>query len=271
MDAKDTIVFDLETKKSFDDVGRENHHLFGVSALCAYSYNSDKFYAFEEHELKHFEEMLAKAGLVIGFNIKGFDLPVLKPHIALNLDTLPVLDMMDAVVEGAGFRISLDNLCQTTLGAKKSAHGLDALRWYKEGKMDEIKKYCTDDVRLTRDLYEFGKTNGYVMFLSRDALGKVSIPVKWAGAPDADVSRILAEALKERKTVEIDYLTRSSDAPDPLRKTRLVDIYKMEGGLFEGWCHLRKGLRIFKIERVLAAKLTPDKYKIAADLQTKLL
>ena len=271
MDAKDTIVFDLETKKSFDDVGRENHHLFGVSALCAYSYAADKFYAFEEHELKHFEEMLAKAGLVIGFNIKGFDLPVLKPHVALNLDALPVLDMMDAVVEGAGFRISLDNLCQTTLGAKKSAHGLDALRWYKEGKMDEIKKYCTDDVRLTRDLYEFGKTNGYVMFLSRDALGKVSIPVKWGARPPENVRQTLEEGLKKRESVEIDYLTRSSDTPDPLRKTRLVDIYKMDSDFFEGYCHLRKGLRIFKVDRVLQVKLSGKNYKVASDLQTKLI
>lgn len=271
----DTIVFDLETKKDFAEVGgREHLEKLEVSILCAYSYLSDKFYAFEEKDLGHFEQMLSSAGKVIGFNIKGFDLPVLRPYLKLDQSALPVLDLMDDVVSGVGFRVSLDNLCQTTLGAAKSAHGLDAVKWYREGKMAEIKKYCTDDVRLTRDLYEFGKTNGHVLFLSRDEKGRVAIPVRWSeasGPAAAGLKKILEEALARKKSVEIDYVTRSSDRPDSLRKTRLVDIYKLDGDFFEGFCHLRKSPRIFKIERVLAAKLTALPYEIPGEAQTKLL
>ena len=270
----DTIVFDLETKKDFAEVGgREHLEKLEVSVLCAYSYLSDKFYAFEEKDLGRFETMLASAGKVIGFNIKGFDLPVLRPYLKLDPLALPVLDLMDEVVSGVGFRVSLDNLCQTTLGAAKSAHGLDAVKWYREGKMAEIKKYCTDDVRLTRDLYEFGKANGHVLFLSRDQAGRVAIPVRWGalGARDGGLKKILEEAFARKKRVEIDYVTRSSDRPDPLRKTRLVDIYKLDGDFFEGFCHLRKSPRIFKIERVLAAKLTALPYEIPGEAQTKLL
>ncbi len=272
MPKKDTIVFDLETKKEFAEVGgRDNLEKLGVSVLSAYSYQKDKFYAFEEKELKHFEKMMASSELTIGFNIKEFDLPVLKPYVSHKLSSMPILDLMDEVVRGVGFRVSLDNLCQSTIGAQKSAHGLDAVKWFREGKIEDIKKYCTEDVRLTRDLYEFGKNNGHVMFFSRDMMNKIAIPVNWGRSISSDIRQVLTEALKKKFSIEIDYVTRSSESPGPLRKTRLVDIYKLDNELFEGYCHLRKGLRIFKIERVLSAKLTSTPYQIQSELQSKLL
>ncbi|MDP3762511.1 MAG: ribonuclease H-like domain-containing protein [bacterium] len=272
MPERDTIVFDLETKKDFAEVGgREHLEKLEVSVLCAYSYLSDKFYSFEEKDLGHFEQMLASAGKVVGFNIKGFDLPVLRPYLKLDPLALPVLDLMDEVVSGVGFRVSLDNLCQTTLGAAKSAHGLDAVKWYREGKMAEIKKYCTDDVRLTRDLYEFGKKNGHVLFLSRDAAGRIAIPVRWSFEIPQNVRQVLSEALRKKFSVEIDYVTRSSDSSSAARNARLVDIYKLDDDFFEGYCHLRKSLRIFKIDRVLNARLTEFGYRVQADFQAKLL
>ena len=51
---------------------------------------------------------------------------------------------------------------------------------FKEGKMDEIKKYCLKDVEITKNLYEFGKKNGHVLFYSRDAGGKMAVPVNWS-------------------------------------------------------------------------------------------
>src|SRR3989344_4509740 len=180
MEAGD-IVFDVETKHSFDEVGgRTFFDKLGVSVVGAYVYGKDEYVAFEEHELSKFEELLLKAERVIGFNIHHFDLPVLKPYLSLNTKTLPTLDLMDAVEKGVGFRVSLDNLSETTLGARKSGDGLQALRWYKEGKIEEIKKYCLKDVELTRNLYEFGLKNGHILFYSRDAGGRVAIPVSWS-------------------------------------------------------------------------------------------
>ena len=267
----DTIVFDLESQKEFAEVGRDRFDLLKVSVLSAFSYKTGKFFSFEEKDLGHFEKMLKAAELVIGFNIKHFDFPVLQPYLSLDTLTLPVLDLMDEVVKNAGFRVSLDNLCQTTINAKKSAHGLEAIKWYREGKIDEIKKYCTDDVRLTRDLYEFGKKNGYVTFFSRDDMDKVSIPVSWNRGPAVSVRQVLNKAFEERRSVEIDYITRAAESAGNLRNTRLVDIHRIEPESFEGYCHLRKALRVFKIERVLAAKLTPNSYQIEGDLQGRLL
>ena len=90
-----TIVLDVETKKSFDDVGgRDNLTALGVSVAGAYFYETDSFYAYEEHELPAFEARLEEAELVIGFNINNFDWPVLQPYFkTLNVLQVPTLDI----------------------------------------------------------------------------------------------------------------------------------------------------------------------------------
>ena len=181
--AKDIVIFDLETKKEFAEVGgREHPELLGVSMLCAYSYNDDKFSAFEESELKDFESMLKNAGLVVGFNIRGFDLPVLQPYVGMNLKKLNFLDMMDGVVNAAGFRVSLDNLAKNTLGLAKSADGLQALEWFRQGRIQEVEEYCLKDVEVTKKLYEFGKENGHVKFVSRYSPEPQILKVDWSAA-----------------------------------------------------------------------------------------
>lgn len=173
------IVLDLETKKSFQDVGgRDRQHLLGVSVAGVYSYRDNAWRAFEEHELGELEALLQSADRVIGFNIRDFDLPVLAPYVKISIRDLPILDLMRAVEETLGFRMALGNLVEHTIGAAKSASGLDALQWWKEGKIDLIKEYCLQDVRVTRDLYEFGKQHGHIFCKTRDGR-LVKIPVAW--------------------------------------------------------------------------------------------
>ncbi|QQG45890.1 MAG: ribonuclease H-like domain-containing protein [Candidatus Niyogibacteria bacterium] len=185
--AKDIIIFDLETKKEFAEVGgREHPELLGVSVLGAYSYAADKYFIFEEKELSEFESMLGNAGLLIGFNIRGFDLPVLQPYVKTDLKKITALDMMDGVINAAGFRVSLDNLAKTTLGLAKSADGLEALEWFRQGRIQEVKDYCLKDVEVTKKLYEHGKEFGYVKFISRYSPEPETLKVDWSMAPAKD-------------------------------------------------------------------------------------
>jgi len=178
--AKDVIVFDLETKKEFAEIGGRDHpELLGVSVLGAYSYLKDKYFVYEESELPEFEKMLKDAGLLIGFNIKSFDLPVLQPYVGFDLKQIPVLDLMDAVVLATGFRVSLDNLAKNTLGTAKSADGLEALEWFRQGRIQEVKDYCLKDVEVTKKLYESGRDSGRIKFVSRQSPQVVSISVSW--------------------------------------------------------------------------------------------
>lgn len=266
-----TIIFDLETKKEFAEVGGRDFvaHL-GVSVLAAYSSSDNNYHVFEERELAAFEKMLKGADLVVGFNIKGFDIPVLQPYISFHLSELRLLDMMDDIVAGVGFRVSLDNLAKTTLGIAKSADGLQALRWFREGRIQEIKDYCVQDVKVTKALYDYGKENGYVKFVSRDAVGEVSIPVKWNGELSSNVFEVLKRGLEERKSVELDYVTKNPEDGRETRNIRLVDVYTLTPHILEGYCHLRKGRRIFKIDRILKAMLTDNTYQLQNDIQEAL-
>ncbi|MEK9209448.1 MAG: ribonuclease H-like domain-containing protein [Patescibacteria group bacterium] len=177
---EDIIVFDLETKKSFEEVGGKNNlAALGVSVLAAYSYNQNKFFVFEEKELPDFEKLLRQAKLVVGFNIRDFDLPVFTPYTSLNLKHLNILDLLDDIVEQVGFRVGLNNLAQATLGVAKSADALQALIWYKEGRIKEIKEYCLQDVKLTRELFDYGRKNGQVFFVSKKTNEKITASVFW--------------------------------------------------------------------------------------------
>lgn len=175
------IVFDVETQHEFADVGgRENLHLLKVSVVVAYSYQDDKFIVFEEKDLGKFEELILNTKRVIGFNIKGFDLPVLEPYFKrINIKKLETLDIMDDVVNHLGRRISLDNIAKVTLNMQKTADGLQAIRFYREGNMKALADYCAQDVKITRDIFEHGKRHGIIKYSPFNSSAIGEIPVKW--------------------------------------------------------------------------------------------
>jgi DEAD/DEAH box helicase domain-containing protein len=159
------IVFDLETQKSFDEVGgRGQNHLLKISVLGLYSYKDDKYYCFEEHEVYRAGEMFQEADQIIGFNIKGFDFHVLQPYVNFDVHQLPYLDIMEEFVKVIGHRIKLENLAQANLGIGKSADGLEAIRMYKQGRIDELKKYCTQDVKVTKEIYDHALKHGKLQY-----------------------------------------------------------------------------------------------------------
>jgi len=157
------VVFDLETQRSFDEVGgRSQMHRLGVSVGVAYRYDRDEFLTYTEDRVPELVELLEAAALVVGYNIKGFDYEVLRGYTDHDLQRLPTFDIMFDLEARLGFRPKLESVASATLGTGKSADGLQALKWWREGKIDEIAKYCRQDVEVTRDLFSFGKRNRFV-------------------------------------------------------------------------------------------------------------
>jgi len=165
-----TIVLDLETKKIFDEVEGGKHSLLGVSVAGVWDSTDNQLKAFFENELPKLWPVLEAAQLIIGFNIKKFDWPVLEPYYPGNIKNLPTLDLLEIVKDKAGFRLRLDDLAVATLGRRKSGHGLQAVKFYKEGRLEELAAYCLDDVVITRDLYHYALKNGHLKYYD---LGKV--------------------------------------------------------------------------------------------------
>jgi len=150
----------------------------GVSCAVLYDSTSDQFHTYLQDEVVALCRHLQKLDLVIGFNIIRFDYKVLSGLSHFDFHGLPTLDLLMKVHEILGYRLSLDHLAQQTLGCKKSADGLAALKWWKQGKMEKIIEYCTQDVRVTRDLYRFGNENRFLLFKNK-AEHQVRIPVLW--------------------------------------------------------------------------------------------
>ncbi len=158
------VVFDLETQRSFEEVGgRTQVRKLGVSVAVAYRYDRDEFVAFTEERVGDLVDLLSTAELVVGYNIRGFDYEVLSAYTERNLFSLPTLDLMYEIEARLGFAPKLQSVAAATLGTGKSADGLQALEWWRRGEVDRIVEYCRDDVRVTRDLYNYGKRNRCVM------------------------------------------------------------------------------------------------------------
>lgn len=177
-------VLDLETQKTFDEIARNKIHELKVSVAGFYDSASDAYSTFEEKEISLLEERLRQSDLIIGFNIKSFDLAVLQPYLGLSVDTLPVLDLLEEIKNVRGHRVTLQSVAVATLKEAKSGSGLDAVRLYREGRMDELKKYCLDDVRITKNIYQYGLEHSRVYFKSERDYQVHEIPVTWGGNLD---------------------------------------------------------------------------------------
>lgn len=268
----DELVIDFETKFSFAEVGGENNiEKLGISVAGVYSYAKNAYFAFEEHELTAFEDMLSRAGHLIGFNIIGFDLPVIRPYLKkVELGRLATTDIYLDATNFLGHRVGLNAVAKATLGEQKSGHGLEALEWFRQGRVEDVKKYCLDDVRLTKEIYEYGKKNGHILFESYVDGKSHSIPVAWGRGAKQPILKTVEEAFNNRRRLAIQYISAKDDDGLGFSKSRLIDIYKIKKNEVEAFCHLRKAVRVFRLNRILQAEPTPEAYTMPQDFQTTL-
>ena len=184
-ETKNILVLDVETQKSFKEIGKSKAMSLSklkVSVVCTYDFLTDEYSSYEEKDMVKFEERLQTSDLLVGFNIRRFDMAVLQPYLFKTVDQFPVLDLLDDIEKARGHRASLDSVARATIKEGKSGDGAEALVLFKEGRMDELKKYCLDDVRLTKNVYEYGCREGKIYFTSTWDFKTYEIPVSWKQA-----------------------------------------------------------------------------------------
>lgn len=148
------IVFDIETIGDINDLSTMK-----VTVVSIYQFENDTTSSFEEHELSNLWPLFERCDRIIGYNSAHFDVPILDRYYSGDLTKIPHLDLLKVVKESTGKRFKLNDLVKATLQLEKSADGLQAMEWFKEGKLDLIKQYCEQDVRITKDLYLYGLKN----------------------------------------------------------------------------------------------------------------
>jgi DEAD/DEAH box helicase domain-containing protein len=180
-DAPDTrvIYFDLETQRSAQEVGGwHNAHLMRMALAVIYDSQTEKFETFFENDVHRLIERLGEADLVVGFNIISFDYAVLRGYSDADLSALPTFDMLVAIHERLGYRLALGHIAEETLGASKGGDGLQSLAWWKEGRVDEIERYCEKDVSLLVDLLDHASEHEHLCFRTKRG-DRVRLPAPW--------------------------------------------------------------------------------------------
>lgn len=186
------IIFDIETKNVFADVGKNDPSLLDLSVVCIYDSETDKYYSFLENELKKLWPFLEKADLLIGYNSDHFDIPLLNKYYSGDLTKIKSLDILKEIKNSFGRRLKLDQIAEGTLGKNKSGHGLEAITWWKNGEIDKVKKYCLDDVKITKEVYEYALKNGKLMFKDGDKLIEIKLNTdSWENKQDAGITHTL--------------------------------------------------------------------------------
>lgn len=172
--------FDLETQRLAEEVGGwGNKHLMRLSVGVVYDSQDKRYHHYRESDSEALITHLKQFDLVVGFNIKSFDYGVLRGYSSFDFDSLPTLDLLEDVLACLGFRLSLDHLAQKTLGIQKSANGLQAVKWFREGKFEPLFQYCQQDVEMTKSLFEIGQKKGHLLFENK-AGQMVRCPIDWS-------------------------------------------------------------------------------------------
>ncbi len=165
------IILDVETQKTFEEVGGYFPEQLGISfvGICQREGLSGEgeMRGFFEKDLSELFPILEAADVIIGFNIDNFDFPTFTPYYHGEMSKLPTLDLMLQIKKSAGHRIGLDACAQATINQKKTGDGLDAIRYYREKRFDELAQYCLQDVKVTRDLYDYGRNRGHIKFFNK--------------------------------------------------------------------------------------------------------
>lgn len=176
---KNIVYFDLETQKSADEVGGWDHiRDMRMSVGVTFNTGRGEYHIYGESQVNDLISELQRADLVVGFNSLRFDYEVLHGYTVLDLRQLPTLDMLVELQNKLGHRLTLDSIATATLGVEKTAEGMQAIRWFKDGKLLPIAEYCCYDVKITRLVHEYGQRHRQLFYTNRFGK-KLAVPIHW--------------------------------------------------------------------------------------------
>ena len=177
------IVFDIETRNTFQDVGSNESVNLDISIVCIYDYETNTYDSFLQEDLPRLWDILDKADLLITYNGDHFDIPLLNKYYKKDgrgdLTKIRSLDILKEIKNSYGRRMKLDQVAEGTFGINKSGNGLDAIVWWRNGEIEKIRKYCLDDVKITKDVYEYALKNKKLIFKEGPFMKEIKLDTKY--------------------------------------------------------------------------------------------
>jgi len=172
------VVFDIETANVFDEVSSNDPSKLDISIVGIYDSLTDTYSSYTVSEFGKLWPIIERADMLIGYNSDHFDIPLLNKYYPGDLTAIKSLDLLVEIRNSLGRRLRLDSVAEATLGINKSGHGLEAVQWWKEGKEDLVRKYCLDDVRITKEVYDYARKNKEVNYKDFGDIKKIKLNTK---------------------------------------------------------------------------------------------
>ncbi len=172
------ITFDIETRNIFSDVNSNDPVDLDISVVCIHDSKTDEYSSYLQEDLPKLWPILEQADMLITFNGDHFDIPLLNKYYSGDLTKIKSLDLLREIKNSLGRRIKLDTIAEATLGVNKSGHGLEAVEWWKTGEIDKIIKYCIEDVKITKKVYDYALQNGKLKYKDMGVLKDIKLNTK---------------------------------------------------------------------------------------------
>lgn len=159
-----TVVFDIETANWMSETGSNDPADLTVAVVGIHDSETDQYSCFLEHELPELWKILERTDALVGYNSDHFDIPLLNKYYPGDLTRIKSIDLMQEVYKTLGRRLKLDTLAEATLGERKSADGLQSLKWWRQGEIEKVKQYCQKDVELTKRIFDYALKNNMLKY-----------------------------------------------------------------------------------------------------------
>lgn len=172
------VVFDIETANVFDEISSNDPAKLDISIVGIYDSLTDTYSSYSVSEFGKLWPIIERADMLIGYNSDHFDIPLLDKYYPGDLNAIKSLDILVEIKNSLGRRLRLDTIAEATLGINKSGHGLEAVQWWKEGKEDLVRKYCLDDVRITKEVYDYALKNKELSYKDFGDIKKIKLNTK---------------------------------------------------------------------------------------------
>lgn len=158
------ITFDIETANALPSFSRGDFDKLELALVGVHDSLTGEFTSYVKEELPRLWPLLEEADVLIGYNSNGFDIPILNRYYPGDLSKIRSIDLMLEVQGVLGRRLKLQTLAEATLGKGKKGDGLQSVVWWQQGLVDKVREYCIEDVRITRELYDYARTNGHLKY-----------------------------------------------------------------------------------------------------------
>ncbi|HMP67194.1 MAG TPA: ribonuclease H-like domain-containing protein [Candidatus Paceibacterota bacterium] len=168
------IVFDIETT----DIILDDPMNLDIAVVSVYESKTKKIQSFLEKDFSKMWPIFQNSEAIVGYNSDHFDIPLLNKHYDGDLSEKKSIDILKSIKESFGRRIKLDSVAAGTLGRNKITSGIQAVEWWKQGRVDDVIKYCEEDVLITKDIFEYALKNKKLKFKDLYSDKIIEIPIE---------------------------------------------------------------------------------------------